>query len=72
MLGLCEQAMLDLLNSRHKSIIDRCIRKLYLDIAMSKEKYIPVMSDFYDLLMKQPEEEARILPLPWSYLSMVL
>ena len=63
MLGLCEQAMLDLLNSRHKSIIDRCIRKLYLDIAMSKEKYIPVMSDFYDLLMKQPEEEARDIAL---------
>ena len=63
MLGLCEQAMSEMLNSRHKSIIDRCIRKLYLDIAMSKEKYVPVMSDFYDLLMKQPEEEARDIAL---------
>ncbi|MBO1695201.1 VirB4-like conjugal transfer ATPase, CD1110 family [[Clostridium] symbiosum] len=63
MLGLCEQAMAELLNSRHKSIIDRCIRKLYLDIAMAKDKYVPVMSDFYDLLMKQPEEEARDIAL---------
>ena len=30
---------------------------------MSKEKYVPVMSDFYDLLMKQPEEEARDIAL---------
>ena len=37
-----------------KSIIDRCVRKLYIDIARSKEKYIPVMSDFYDILMAQP------------------
>ena len=40
-----------------------CIRDRYLDIAMSKEKYVPVMSDFYDLLMKQPEEEARDIAL---------
>ena len=46
MLGLCEQCIGDSLNSRQKSIIDRCVRKLYIDIARSKEKYIPVMSDF--------------------------
>lgn len=63
MLGLCEQAMAEKLNSRHKSIIDRCIRKLYIDIAISKEKYIPVMSDFYDLLKAQPEEEAKDIAL---------
>jgi type IV secretory pathway VirB4 component len=33
MLGLCEQCMGDTLNSRQKSIIDRCVRKLYIDIA---------------------------------------
>ena len=54
MLGLCEQCIGDSLNSRQKSIIDRCVRKLYIDIARSKEKYIPVMSDFYDILMAQP------------------
>lgn len=46
MLGLCEQCMGESLNSRQKSIIDRCVRKLYIDIARSREKYVPVMSDF--------------------------
>ena len=63
MLGLCEQCIGDSLNSRQKSIIDRCVRKLYIDIARSKEKYIPVMSDFYDILMAQPEEEAKDIAL---------
>lgn len=63
MLGLCEQCIGDSLNSRQKSIIDRCIRNMYIEIARSKEKYIPVMSDFYDLLLKQPEAEAKDIAL---------
>ncbi|MHB8130234.1 MAG: VirB4-like conjugal transfer ATPase, CD1110 family [Mobilitalea sp.] len=69
MLGLCEQCMGDSLNSRQKSIIDRCVRKLYIDIAQQKpnkygsEKYVPVMSDFYELLQEQPEEEAKDIAL---------
>ena len=63
MLGLCEQCIGDSLNSRQKSIIDRCVRKMYIDIARSREKYIPVMSDYYDILMAQPEEEAKEIAL---------
>ncbi len=63
MLGLCEQCMGESLNSRQKSIIDRCVRKLYIDIARSREKYVPVMSDFYEVLMDQPEEEAKDIAL---------
>lgn len=63
MLGLCEQCIGDSLNSRQKSIIDRCVRKMYIDIARSREKYIPVMSDFYEILMAQPEEEAKEMAL---------
>lgn len=63
MLGLCEQCFGDSLNSRQKSIIDRCVRNMYRDIARSKEKYVPVMSDFYDLLLQQPEEEAKDIAL---------
>lgn len=63
MLGLCEQCIGEALNSRQKSIIDRCIRKMYIDIARGREKYIPVMSDFYDLLQQQPEEEAKDIAL---------
>ena len=69
MLGLCEQCMGDSLNSRQKSIIDRCVRMLYMDIARNEpnkygtEKYIPVMTDFYELLLEQPEEEAKDIAL---------
>ena len=63
MLGLCEQCIGDSLNSRQKSIIDRCVRKMYIDIARGREKYIPVMSDFYDILMEQPEDEAKDIAL---------
>ncbi len=63
MLGLCEQCMGESLNSRQKSIIDRCVRKLYINIARSREKYVPVMSDYYDILMSQPEEEAKDIAL---------
>ena len=63
MLGLCEQCYGDNLNSRHKSIIDRCVRKLYIDIAKAREKHIPTMSEFYELLLEQPEEEAKDIAL---------
>ena len=63
MLGLCEQCYGDSLNSRHKSIIDRCVRKLYTDIARSREKHIPTMTEFYGLLTGQPEPEAKDIAL---------
>ena len=63
MLGLCEQCMGENLDSRQKSVIDRCVRKLYIGIARSSEKYVPVMSDFYKVLMEQPEEEAKDIAL---------
>lgn len=63
MLGLCEQCMGESLNSRQKSIIDRCVRRLYIEIARNREKYVPIMSDFYEILMKQPEDEARDIAL---------
>ena len=63
MLGLCEQCMGESLNSRQKSIIDRCVRKLYIEIAKNREKYVPIMSDFYEILMNQPEDEARDIAL---------
>ena len=35
------------------------VRKLYIEIARNREKYVPIMSDFYEILMSQPEDEAR-------------
>ena len=63
MLRLCEQCMGESLNSRQKSIIDRCVRKLYIEIARNRDKYVPIMSDFYEILMNQPEDEAKDLAL---------
>ena len=63
MLGLCEQCMRESLNSRQKSIINRCVRRLYIEIARNREKYIPIMSDFYEILMSQPEDEAKDIAL---------
>ena len=63
MLGLCEQCMGESLNSRQKSIIDRCVRKLYIEIARNREKYVPIMSDFYEILTSQPEDEAKDIAL---------
>ncbi len=69
MLGLCEQCMGENLNARQKSIIDRCVRRLYIEIVREKpnrfgrKKYVPVMSDFYEILMEQPEDEARDIAL---------
>ena len=65
MLGLCEQCIGDSLNSRQKSIIDRCVRKLYTDIARLPvdDRYVPIIEDFYDLLLKQPEEESKDIAL---------
>ena len=63
MLALCEQCCGEPLSARQHSIIDRCVREMYFTIAKSEEKHIPIMSDFYDLLLKQPHQEAQDLAL---------
>ena len=63
MLGLCEQCMGNSINPYQRSIIDRCVRNLYLDIVKRKDRHIPVMSDFYNLLLAQKEEEAHDIAL---------
>lgn len=63
MLGLCGQIMGNLIGPRHRSIIDRCVTEMYMTIAKSKKKAVPIMSDFYEILMRQPEDEAREIAL---------
>lgn len=77
MLGICEQCMGEALNSRQKSIIDRCVRLLYQEIkeecmrnrgkqegektkTLWKQK---TLHDYYDILVSQPEMEAKELAL---------
>lgn len=61
MLGLCDQLLGSALNQNHHSIIDRCIRDLYMEAWKSKQ--VPVMTDFYHILKKQTEAEAQELAL---------
>ena len=61
MLSLCDQLLGNALNQKHHSIIDRCVRGLYM--AAWKQQKVPVMSDFYRVLKAQQEMEAQELAL---------
>ena len=61
MLSLCDQLLGNALNQKHHSIIDRCIRELYM--RAWKAKHVPVMTDFYQILKAQQEMEAQELAL---------
>ena len=63
MFALCEQCYGEKLNRRQESIIDRCVRDLYFGIARSEERRVPIMSDFYELLVACPEQDAKDLAL---------
>lgn len=63
MLGLCEQCIGESLNSRQKSIIDRDVRKMYLNIVQSEVRWNPIMSDFYKILMEDEAEESKDIAL---------
>lgn len=62
-LGLVEQCMNQPINSRQKSIIDRCVHLMYKELLTNKEIEEPTMLDFYALLLKQKEEEAKDIAL---------
>lgn len=66
MLGVCEQCIGETLNSRQKSIIDRCVRLLYkgfISNDLAAVQSSPTMAEFYELLLNQPELEAQDLAL---------
>lgn len=53
------------LSPTEKTIIDRCVRLVYRDFINSNwdKKYTPTMVDFYELLKKQEEAEAKNIAL---------
>lgn len=65
MLGICEQAMDGGIQPEYKSIIDRCVRRMYQETAMlpPEERRQPIMSDFIEILGRQEEAEARKIKL---------
>ena len=63
MLGLVERCMGCPLNSRQKSIVDRCVRLLYKDLMKYKKMDEPTMMELYSILLEQKEDEAQDLAL---------
>ena len=60
-LGICDQLLGSTLNQKHHSIIDRCVRELYMRAFKTKD--VPLMTDFYHILKEQNEMEAQELAL---------
>ena len=65
MCGICEHAMEDEFSSRHRSIVDRCVKEMFYNLLpiVPEEREIPIMSDFYEILKLQSEPEARDMEL---------
>lgn len=62
LLSLCELIVggKDGLQPIEKTVIDRCVRLVYRDIALGLETAkMPVLQDLYEILCQQPEPEAK-------------
>ena len=70
MLGLCEQCIGDSLNSRQKSIIDRCIKDIYEEFLYNDPvpEKMPVLEDFLNRLNDYADQNdaARRIANPLS------
>ena len=60
-MSICETAKGMGLTSNEKSIIDRCVKKLYKEFVASNgdNSYLPTLTDFYEILLRQNEQEAH-------------
>ncbi len=63
MMALCEQCCGKEITPQQFTIIDDCIKDVYLPIALSEEKHVPLMSDFYERLKAYPHPAAQDLAL---------
>lgn len=61
MRGICAQCMENEFTAKHSSVIDRAIRRLFRGIATlpPEQRQIPIMTDFYDELNEEPDENKR-------------
>lgn len=53
------------LKPAEKTVIDRCVKKIYKDYVLGNydEELLPSLNDLYDALLKQPEKEAKDIAL---------
>ncbi|RZT01176.1 VirB4-like conjugal transfer ATPase, CD1110 family [Cuneatibacter caecimuris] len=68
MLSLAQEQAVEDLNPKYKSIIDRCVERIYRSFFSDRNAEIPTLRDFYDLLDVQPEEEKKDLRLLFEIL----
>lgn len=61
LLSVCDQLLGSTFNQKHHSIVDRCTRELYM--RAFRERQVPLMTDFYEILKAQSEMEAKELAL---------
>ena len=62
LLSLCELIVggKDGLQPVEKTVIDRCVRNVYRELALGLENArTPLLQDLYEELLKQPEVEAK-------------
>ena len=64
LMSLCEQVQNGTITAKQRSIIDRCTRLLFLDPSKVK-----TLSDFRNLLLEQPEDDARELAVALELFS---
>lgn len=64
-MNFCEMAKGRVLNSKEGSVIDRCVKLVYKDfVAHNGDKaYLPTLTDFYNTLKEQTEQEAQDIAL---------
>ena len=63
MMALCEQCCGKEITPQQYTIIDECVKAVYLPIATSEEKHVPLMSDFHEKLKAYPHPDAQDLAL---------
>lgn len=63
-ISLFEQIMDNEVNAKHRSIVDRCLQYLYEDyIAGGYQGKMPTLTDLYNILREQEEDQAQELAL---------
>lgn len=65
LISLCQQCMDVEFRPAHRSIIDRCAKSIYLEIAKlpPESRYQPILSDLYEELKRQDDREIRDITL---------
>lgn len=51
------------ISPEQKTIIDNCLHEVYRDFLLGNTKEMPTLKDYYEILKKQPSDEAKMLAM---------